>query len=59
MEVLLKSFSKIEESKAEMDIKDITTEGVDVIRLKELQDEEDCDRVIVQVKVMKVRKETG
>ena len=34
MEVLLKSFPKIEESKAEMDIKDIATVGADVICLK-------------------------
>ena len=57
MEVLLKSFSKIEESKAEMDIKDIATVGADVICLKESQHKEDCNRVIVQVKVMKVREE--
>ena len=57
MEVLLKSFSKIEQSNAEVDIKDITTIGADVICLKQLQDKEDCDRVIVRVKVVKVREE--
>ena len=57
MEVLLKSFSKIEESEAEMDIKDIAIVGADVIRIKELQEKEDGDRVIVQVKIMKVREE--
>ena len=57
MEVLLKSFSMIEESKAEMDIKDIATVGADVICIKELQEKEDGDRVIVQVKVIKVREE--
>ena len=51
---LRKSFSKIEE---EIDVKDIATVGADLICLKQLQDKEDSDRVIVQIKVVKVHEE--
>ena len=54
---LRKSFSKIEENKAEIDIKDIATIGADLICPKQLQDKEDSDRVIVQIKVVKVHEE--
>ena len=41
----------------QIDVKDIATVEADLICLKQLQDKEDSDRVIVQIKVVKLHEE--
>ena len=55
MEILLKSYSKIKESKVQIEVEDLSTIGAAMICLQEIQDhKEDYNRVVVRVKSVKV-----